>query len=84
MLLVSCSQVQTAATTHLQNVLFDVCRLSFCKVTGEACAPLASALRSDGCKLKQLVLSFNHLTDQGVELLMEIQKESSCSLETLK
>ncbi|XP_029015536.3 NLR family CARD domain-containing protein 3-like [Betta splendens] len=58
-------------------------RLSFCKVTVEACVSLASALRSGGCSLTQLELSFNHLTDRGVELLMEIQKDSSCSLEIL-
>ena len=73
-----------ASTTHLKCQLFDICRLSFCKVTGDGCASLASALRSDHCSLKELDLSFNHLTDEGVKLLTEIQKDSQCSLERLK
>lgn len=73
-----------ASTTPLKCQLFDFCRLSFCKVTGDGCASLASALRSEHCSLRELDLSFNHLTDQGVELLTEIQRDSRCSLEKLK
>lgn len=70
--------------TRLKCQMFHFCRLSFCKVTGEGCAALASALRSDHCSLWELDLSFNHLGDQGVKLLTEIQKDSRYSLEKLK
>ncbi len=66
------------------KMLFDFCRLSFCKVTAEGCAVLASALRSDHCNLTELDLSFNHLANQGVKLLTEIQRDPRCSLEKLK
>ncbi|XP_054464268.1 NLR family CARD domain-containing protein 3-like [Anoplopoma fimbria] len=58
-------------------------RLSFCKVTEDGCAALASVLRSDHCSLRELDLSFNHLADKGVKLLTEIQRDSRCSLEKL-
>lgn len=45
---------------------------------------MASALRSDHCSLRELDLSFNHLTEQGVQLLTDIQEDSGCSLEHLK
>lgn len=67
-----------------KTMLFDFRRLSFCKVTGDGCVALASALRSDHCSLKELDLSFNHLSDQGVEMLTEIQRDPRCSLEKLK
>lgn len=53
-------------------------------MTGDGCAALASALRSDHCTLRDLDLSFNHLTDQGAKLLTEIQMDSRYSLKTLK
>lgn len=53
-------------------------------MTGDGCRSLASALRSDHCSLRELDLSFNHLADQGVQLLTEIQRDSRCSLEKLK
>ncbi|KAM4531484.1 NACHT, LRR and PYD domains-containing protein 3-like isoform 2-T3 [Odontesthes bonariensis] len=59
----------------------ETLRLLFCKVTWEE--SLASALRSDRCSLMELDLSFNYLTDQGVKLLTEIQRDSRCSLEHL-
>lgn len=52
-------------------------------MTGDGCAALASALRSDHCSLRELDLSFNHLADQGVKMLTEIQRDSRCSLEKL-
>lgn len=64
--------------------LFDFRRLSFCKVTGDGCVALASALRSDHCSLRELDLSFNHLSDQGVKMLTEIQRDPRCRLEKLK
>lgn len=62
--------------TTCLNYQFDFCRLSLCKVTGYGCTTLASALRSDHCSLRDLDLSFNHLTDQGVKTLTEIQRDS--------
>ena len=77
----NCSFIK--CTTRLKCHLFDFCRLSFCKVTGDGGATLASALRSHHCRLKELVLSFNHLGDQGAKL-SEIQRDSRYSLEKLK
>ena len=70
-----------ACFTYLKYL---ISRLAFCKVTGEGGAALASALRSDHCSLRELDLSFNHLGDQGVKLLTEIQMDSRFSLEKLK
>lgn len=50
----------------------------------DGCASLAAALRTNHSGLRALDLSFNHLTDQGVELLAEIQKDNQCSLGELK
>lgn len=70
--------------TCLKCQLIDFYRLSFCKVTRDGCAALASALRSDHCSLRELDLGFNHLADQGVKLLTEIMGDSRCSLKKLK
>ena len=73
-----------ASAAFLNCWFFDFCRLSFCKVTGDECSSVTSALKSDHCKLRELDLSFNYLTDQQVTLLTEIQRDSCCSLKDVK
>ena len=59
------------------NVLMtSLCRLSFCGVTEEGCASLASALSSN-CRLRELDLSFNHPGDT-------VLSGPLCRLEKLK
>uniref|UniRef100_A0A3B3UFY3 NACHT LRR and PYD domain-containing protein n=1 Tax=Poecilia latipinna TaxID=48699 RepID=A0A3B3UFY3_9TELE len=58
--------------------------LSFCKVKEDGCSSLASALMSDHCCLRELDLSFNHLTDHGAKMLSEKQRDPHCRLECLK
>ncbi|XP_038826907.1 NACHT, LRR and PYD domains-containing protein 12-like [Salvelinus namaycush] len=54
------------ATPHCK---LETLRLSFCGVTKEGCASLASALRSNPFHLRGLDLSYNHPGDSGVKLL---------------
>lgn len=68
----------------LKCQLVDFSRLSFCKVTEDGCSSLVKALMSDYCNLRELDLSFNHLTNQGIKTLTEKQRDSHCSLENLK
>ncbi|XP_068564288.1 NLR family CARD domain-containing protein 3-like [Cebidichthys violaceus] len=77
------SGVMALCTALMLPNCLKTLRLSFCKVTEDGCAALASALRSDHCSLRELDLSFNHLADQGVKLLTEIQRDSRYSLEKL-
>ncbi|XP_073672682.1 NACHT, LRR and PYD domains-containing protein 3-like [Garra rufa] len=73
----------------LSNVLEDPhCKLdklwlSYCSVTEEGCAALASALRSNPSHLTQLDLSGNKLRDSGVKLLSDLKDDPCCKLETL-
>ncbi|KAL1254745.1 hypothetical protein QQF64_016974 [Cirrhinus molitorella] len=59
-------------------------QLSNCGVTGEGCAALASALRSNPSHLTQLKLSRNKLGDSGVKLLSDVLQSPHCKLETLR
>uniref|UniRef100_A0A6Q2YEC6 NACHT, LRR and PYD domains-containing protein 12-like n=2 Tax=Esox lucius TaxID=8010 RepID=A0A6Q2YEC6_ESOLU len=59
-------------------------RLSFCRVTEEGCASLASSLRSNPSHLRELDLSFNHPGDSGVRLLYGRLEDPDCRLEKLK
>ncbi|XP_055731515.1 NACHT, LRR and PYD domains-containing protein 3-like [Salvelinus fontinalis] len=54
------------ATPHCK---LETLRLSFCGVTKEGCASLASALRSNPFHLRGLDLSYNHPGDSGLKLL---------------
>uniref|UniRef100_A0A8C6SWW4 NACHT domain-containing protein n=1 Tax=Neogobius melanostomus TaxID=47308 RepID=A0A8C6SWW4_9GOBI len=53
-------------------------RLSWCLISEEGCAALASALRSNPSHLTDLDLSFNHPGDTGVKLLTALQEEPHC------
>nr|XP_029543997.1 NACHT, LRR and PYD domains-containing protein 3-like isoform X2 [Oncorhynchus nerka] len=58
-------------------------RLSFCVVTEEGCASLASALRTNPSHLKELDLSYNHPGDFGVKLLTAVRGDPNCRLKKL-
>ncbi|XP_066517865.1 NLR family CARD domain-containing protein 3-like [Hoplias malabaricus] len=58
--------------------------LSFCLVTEEGCAFLATALSSNPSYLKELDLSYNHPGDAGVKLLSVKLDDPHCRLDTLR
>ncbi|XP_066512286.1 NACHT, LRR and PYD domains-containing protein 3-like [Hoplias malabaricus] len=62
----------------------ETLRLSFCLVTEEGCAFLASALSSNTSHLKELDLSYNHPGDTGVKLLSVKLEDPHCRLDTLR
>ncbi|XP_066512222.1 NLR family CARD domain-containing protein 3-like [Hoplias malabaricus] len=62
----------------------ETLRLSFCLVTEEGCAFLASALSSNPSHLKELDLSYNHPGDTGVKLLSVKLEDPHCRLDTLR
>ncbi|XP_051719860.1 NLR family CARD domain-containing protein 3-like isoform X2 [Ctenopharyngodon idella] len=57
--------------------------LSYCGVTDEGCAALASALRSNPSHLRKLYLSFNNPGDSGVKLVSAVLENPHCKLEEL-
>ncbi len=59
-------------------------RLSYCGVTDEGCAALASALRSNPSHLRELDLSLNKLRHTDVKLLSDLKDNPHYKLETLK
>ncbi|XP_062330164.1 NACHT, LRR and PYD domains-containing protein 12-like [Osmerus eperlanus] len=61
----------------------ETLRLSFCKVTGEGCASLATALRSGLSHLRELDLSYNHPGDAGLNLLLAVRDDPQYKLEKL-
>ncbi|XP_060776916.1 NACHT, LRR and PYD domains-containing protein 14-like isoform X2 [Neoarius graeffei] len=58
-------------------------RLSNCRITGEGCAALVSALRSNPSHLRELALNWNNPGKSGVKLLSDLLKDPHCTLETL-
>uniref|UniRef100_A0A4W5MMY7 SPRY-associated domain-containing protein n=1 Tax=Hucho hucho TaxID=62062 RepID=A0A4W5MMY7_9TELE len=61
----------------------ETLRLSFCGVTKEGCAALASALRSNPFHLRGLDLSYNHPGDTGVSLLSAGLEDTMYKLQTV-
>ncbi|XP_016099175.1 protein NLRC3-like [Sinocyclocheilus grahami] len=57
--------------------------LSYCGVTDEGCAALASALRSNPSHLRSVDLTGNNLGASGVNLLSDGLKDPHCKLENL-
>ncbi|XP_048050951.1 ribonuclease inhibitor-like [Megalobrama amblycephala] len=57
--------------------------LSYCGVTDEGCAALASALRSNPSHLRELYLSENKLGDFGVKLLSDLKDDPHYKLQIL-
>ncbi|XP_051763856.1 NACHT, LRR and PYD domains-containing protein 12-like isoform X23 [Ctenopharyngodon idella] len=58
-------------------------RLSYCNITAEGCAVLASALRSNS-HLRELNLTDNIIGDGGLTLLSDGLKDPHCKLEKLR
>ncbi|XP_026135391.1 NACHT, LRR and PYD domains-containing protein 12-like [Carassius auratus] len=61
----------------------EILWLSYCGITDEGCAALASALRSNPSHLRQLVLTGNKLGD-SVNLLSAVLEDPHCKLERLR
>ncbi|XP_073670413.1 uncharacterized protein [Paramisgurnus dabryanus] len=64
------------------NCKLEKLTLSYCGVTDEGCAALASALKSNS-HLRDLNLTENNLSDSGVKLLSDVLKNPNCKLEKL-
>ncbi|XP_060778594.1 NACHT, LRR and PYD domains-containing protein 12-like isoform X4 [Neoarius graeffei] len=63
----------------------EILRLSGCSITGEGCAALVSALRSNpSSHLRELNLDWNNPGESGVKLLSDLLKDPHCTLETLE
>ncbi|KAF5888351.1 ribonuclease inhibitor-like, partial [Clarias magur] len=62
----------------------EILRLFQCHISGEGCAVLASALRSNPSHLKELHLSENNLGDSGVKHLSALLENPHCKLEELR
>ncbi|XP_067260590.1 NLR family CARD domain-containing protein 3-like isoform X2 [Chanodichthys erythropterus] len=58
-------------------------KLQFCRLTGQCCESLSSALQSSNCVLKELDLSDNDLYNSGVKLLSDGLKSPNCQLQIL-
>ncbi|XP_048059119.1 ribonuclease inhibitor-like [Megalobrama amblycephala] len=61
----------------------EILRLSYCGVTEESCASLASALRSNPSHLRELNLSGNNLRYSDVKLLSNLSDDQHYKLEML-
>ncbi|XP_053486024.1 NACHT, LRR and PYD domains-containing protein 3-like [Ictalurus furcatus] len=63
----------------------EILRMQCCSITGEGCAALASALRSNSSShLRELNLNGNNPGESGVKLLSDLLKDPHCNLETLQ
>ncbi|XP_048067118.1 NACHT, LRR and PYD domains-containing protein 3-like isoform X1 [Megalobrama amblycephala] len=60
----------------------EILGLSYCDITDEGCAALASALRSNPSHLRELSLSGNEI-GKSVNLLSDVLKDPHCKLEIL-
>ncbi|KAI5086392.1 NACHT, LRR and PYD domains-containing protein 12-like, partial [Silurus meridionalis] len=63
----------------------EILRLEWCSITGEGCAALVLALRSNtSSHLRELHLNYNEPGESGVKLLSDLLKDPHCKLETLQ
>ncbi|XP_053358324.1 NACHT, LRR and PYD domains-containing protein 3-like [Clarias gariepinus] len=63
----------------------ETLRLDHCSITGEGCAALVSALRSNpSSHLRELNLNHNQPGESGVKLLSDLLKDPHCTLEKLE
>ncbi|KAM9489302.1 NLR family CARD domain-containing protein 3-like [Clarias gariepinus] len=63
----------------------ETLRLERCSITGEGCAALVSALRSNpSSHLRELNLKHNQPGESGVKLLSDLLKDPHCTLEKLQ
>ncbi|XP_056108561.1 NACHT, LRR and PYD domains-containing protein 3-like isoform X2 [Rhinichthys klamathensis goyatoka] len=65
------------------NCALNKLRLRRCKVTGEGCGYLASALSSNPSHLRELDLSNNRLGGSGLKRLSDLLKDPNCALNEL-
>ncbi|KAK3542029.1 hypothetical protein QTP86_010853 [Hemibagrus guttatus] len=67
------------------HCILEILRMSYCSITDEGCAALASALRSNSSShLRELDLYNNNPGESGVKLLSDLLKDPLCTLETLQ
>ncbi|XP_067283765.1 NACHT, LRR and PYD domains-containing protein 12-like isoform X2 [Pseudorasbora parva] len=67
----------------LTSCKLEILRLSGCRVTGEGCRYLSSALRSNSSHLRELDLSYNHPGDSGVKQLSDTRNNPNYRLDKL-
>ncbi|XP_041637548.1 NLR family CARD domain-containing protein 3-like isoform X2 [Cheilinus undulatus] len=62
----------------------ETLRLSGCLITGEGCAHVVAALKSNPSHLQELDVSYNHLGDFGIKLLSAGLEDPQWGLDTLR
>ncbi|XP_060738027.1 ribonuclease inhibitor-like isoform X2 [Tachysurus vachellii] len=73
-----------SAGLQMPHCTLEKLELTRCSITGEGCAALASALRSNPLShLRELNLDYNKPGESGVKLLSDLLKDPHCKLETL-
>ncbi|KAI4896290.1 hypothetical protein NFI96_001535 [Prochilodus magdalenae] len=66
------------------NCKIEKLQLSDCSITGEGCAALVKALKTNPSNLRELNLSFNKPGESGVKELSDLLKDPYCKLEKLQ
>ncbi|XP_041637377.1 NLR family CARD domain-containing protein 3-like [Cheilinus undulatus] len=66
------------------NCLLETLRLSGCLISDDACSFLAATLTSNPSHLRELDLSYNHLSESGVEQLSQKREDPRWRLDTLR
>ncbi|XP_076119168.1 NACHT, LRR and PYD domains-containing protein 3-like isoform X2 [Alosa pseudoharengus] len=84
------NEIHDAGVQHLSDLLrnphckLEKLQLSWCSLTKNSCAALASSAISTSCCLKELILSGNKIYDAGVQHLSELLMNPHCKLEKLE
>ncbi|XP_057700315.1 ribonuclease inhibitor [Corythoichthys intestinalis] len=66
------------------HCILKVLNLSGCQITKRGCVSLAEALKLNPSHLQKLDLSWNNLSDEGVEILLKGLPSPHCNLKVLK